>query len=826
MDEHTYIRRIIEGIRHISNGEYEMEIEQTGTHPELDQIASSINELSDEVIRKTRQLQEKSYNLERQSAQQERILESLQVMVFIVDKETKKIVDINRFAAEKTGLNNLEKNDLFCYRHICTSGKKGVCSLEEKDEEVLTTECIVKDWEGNPIPVMKTVIEIEYKGRPCFLETATDISGLKQKEQVLQVREKELQESKERFEMAVEGSAEGIWDWNLLDNEAFLSEDWRKIIGYANKKPISEFKIFLKKIHPEDRKPFVEKANRFLRGEEVRYEDEFRLDTGFGGYRWILCRGVARRKAGKPIRMAGSLLDVTELKNAEIRAGEANRAKSLFLANMSHEIRTPLNAILGFSSYLNNKLVDPGMRGKAGEISKAGESLLNLINDILDISRIDTGKLQLEYHYSDVRRLSEDMQNLFASSAEENGLELVVNVDDSVPDNLRIDERRLRQVLLNLVGNAIKFTEQGRVIVRLSAVADPSYPAQTILRILVSDTGIGISHDQQQTIFEPFHQSTHVRANRNGGTGLGLALSRRLVEMMGGTIGVTSNDQPEAGPTGSIFTVIIPGLDTEKPGENSRGEMAAGSSPFSSLKGRKVLVVDDIEMNRQLVESYLEDDVMEIMHAADGKEAVEVATSQQPDIILMDIVMPGMGGLEAASILKNDARTRHIPILLVTASLNNDLNEEIQSGRIDGLLHKPVTRQLLFSEIRRLVRPVDEVPPQSGDKNGSGAMLADEFKDMDPAIVAVLPQVVERMESELMPVFRAVKKTFIMSRIRDFAHQVDQFNREYGIPALEKWSEQVQEYVRRFDMLNLPVSLEAFGQIMEQLKTYEIRADE
>lgn len=826
MDENTYISKIIEGIRLISNGEYEMEIERSGVHPELDQIALAINNLSGEVIRKTRLLQEKSYYLDQQSAQQARILESLQVMVFIVDKATKQIVEMNQLAQAKTGLNNLEKGGLFCYNHICTSSEKGYCSMENHDGEVMTSECIVSDWQGNPIPVMKTVIEIEFKGRACYLESATDISMLKQKEDALRVREQELRESRDRFELAVEGSAEGIWDWNLLSNEVFLSEKWRRIIGYSDNRPISEFKLFLKKIHSDDRRPFIEKANRFLRGGEERYEDEFRIDTGFGGYRWVLCRGVARRRYGKPFRMAGSLLDVTDLKNAEIKAEEASRAKSLFLANMSHEIRTPLNAILGFSNYLKNKLEEPDMRGKASEISNAGESLLNLIDDILDISRIETGKLQLKDQQCNMRRLCGDMQNIFGSSAEENGLSLVFNVDDTVPASFRIDERRLRQVMLNLIGNAIKFTEEGEVNVRADAAPDPSDPAQIILRIVVEDTGIGISPDQQQTIFEDFHQTTGVRINRNGGTGLGLALSRRLVEMMGGTIGVTSNDNAEAGPRGSIFTVILPGLVTELETNANEHRLEKGSDRIASLEGKKVLVVDDIEINRQLVEAYLEDYRPEVLHACDGKEAVAIATSQLPDIILMDIVMPEMKGDEAAGILKNGARTRHIPILMMSASLNGKSDEMMQSGHFDSMLSRPVTQKMLFNEISNLIKHDENViqKPEHGRK--SAVSLVVSGHEMDPGIVANLPNIISRMESELLPAFRAVKKTSIMSRIGQFAQQVEQFNKEYNILVLKNWSEQVQENVRRFDMMNLPVSLNAFEQIIEDLKTFKINKDD
>ncbi len=382
--------------------------------------------------------------------------------------------------------------------------------------------------------------------------------------------------------------------------------------------------------------------------------------------------------------------DLVEMKdNAEAAravAETASQAKSEFLSNMSHEIRTPMNAVLGFCEILKRMEDQPKKIHYLDNILTSGKTMLHLINDILDLSKIEAGKLELQYSAVSLFPLFSDMDAVFENSMAEKELEFTMDISDSIPPLVILDETRLRQICMNLLENAVKFTSAGQIRMAVSARPVVDEADRFDLQIRVEDTGCGIPEDQQSSIFNAFDQIHGQDTATYGGTGLGLAITKRLTTLMNGTIAVES----DVG-VGSCFTIILSNAKAapkEKLKMNHRSGLDIDEISFYSAT---ILIVDDVAYNREILKAYLEPCDVRLLFAENGKEAVEQARVHCPDLILLDMKMPVMNGYEAARILKNDDASKTIPIIAVTASaLTQD--EEMISRLCDGYLRKPVSQ--------------------------------------------------------------------------------------------------------------------------------------
>jgi signal transduction histidine kinase/ActR/RegA family two-component response regulator len=443
---------------------------------------------------------------------------------------------------------------------------------------------------------------------------------------------------------------------------------------------------------------------------------------------------------GKTIGTTGYARDITERKRMEEElllakeaAETASRAKSLFLANMSHEIRTPLNAILGFSQLLQR---DPALtdeqKGYLDTIGWSSKHLLTIINDILEMSKLEAGHTPLSLEAADFHALLQEVEAMFRVQAEEKGLHFYVNGNDRAPRYLHVDSRKIRQVLTNMLGNAVKFTREGGILVRVmseetggrgvspqdfplslleespSLPLSPSPPlpvtpsaegASVLVTIEVADTGPGIAPEEMVTVFEPFEQTLSGRYQGRG-TGLGMAISRQFARMMGGELTVTS----EVG-RGSTFRFSFPAVVAHS------GRMGARTSPrpvrVTGLKpdrpAPKVLVVDDKAANREVLCRLLETVGFQVRGAADGREAAAVSETWRPALVLMDRRMPGMNGLEATRAIKAGPGGEHIKVVIVTAGVfEEDEQESFQAGA-DGFIPKPFKEHEVLGVIGRLL---------------------------------------------------------------------------------------------------------------------------
>ena len=461
-------------------------------------------------------------------------------------------------------------------------------------------------------------------------------------------------------------------------------------------------------------------------GSELPYEIE--LVRKDGTTLPVEVREKGTRYQGLEVRVV-AIRDITERKLAEERlriakedAEAASQAKSEFLANMSHEIRTPMNTILGYSKILEERSQDPQQREYLQAIHASGRSLLRLIDDILDLSKVEAGKLELKYAPTDPCLVLADMEKIFAHKIRAKGLELIVEAEPGLPIALLLDETRLRQILLNLIGNAVKFTDDGRVGVSIRH--DWLNPEQDRLRLTfaVSDTGVGIPEGEVESIFGSFQQRTGQSHVKYGGTGLGLAISKRLVEMMGGSISVES----ELGQ-GSTFRVILDEVEVATAAATTYEEAAAECLENVRFESASILIVDDVAQNRRLLRDYLADKGLVLEEAENGEDAVTTCSRRPPDLVLMDVKMPVLDGYEATRILKGRSSTRHIPVVAVTALATKDDRERIGAA-FDGYLTKPISKADLLrtlcsflphsrEEVSR--RTEEETPPPVADVDTS-----------------------------------------------------------------------------------------------------------
>ncbi len=468
-----------------------------------------------------------------------------------------------------------------------------------------------------------------------------------------------------------------------------------RILGYPAAelltRPIAEL------VHPEDREATVTRLRRLAAGEQVE-DIENRYRARDGSYRWLAWRSSSAPEGGPTYGIAR---DVTAKKEAEaelVRAKEeaerASHARSEFLANMSHEIRTPMSGILGMTRRLLKGRLGPQARESAELIQVSGENLMSIIDEILDFSKIEAGKLTVETVDFRLRDLLDGVMALLTLRAEKQGIELRMEIADQVPEGLHGDPTRLRQVLLNLTGNAIKFTPQGSVTVAVELVDRSSH--EMILRFLVRDTGVGIPAEAREHLFKPFTQADSSTARRFGGTGLGLAISHRIVELLGGEIGFES-----APGSGSVFHFTLPFERSQEPTtEITVAEVLSAARLARSRERRsyRILVVEDEEINRLVVLDQLATLGYVAEAAVGGREALAVLGEKDFDLVLMDCQMPGLDGYETTRRLRRQSSTwRQIPVIALTAYAMKGDREKCLAAGMDDYLTKPFKEEELAS---------------------------------------------------------------------------------------------------------------------------------
>ncbi|MGE5084680.1 MAG: ATP-binding protein [Bacillota bacterium] len=652
------------------------------------------------------------------------IVESLNELLFVVEvrrsQDTLKrkmiVLSANHAAAEAVGLTaeSLINSDLSAW-------------LEGELEDIINSleysthsdenfhEAYLKSITGEKIPLNLSWSRL--KGSPETINLVvigTDIRWKKKAE-----RELKLQESLLKASQAI--SKMGSFRWDMNSGRLFWSDEQFNILGLDPLKTKPSFDLFRNLVLPEDL-PLLDRALHDSQTNMNPINVDLRVrraDTN--EYIWIRITGETEYDGyGNPVSTWGINQDITDLKkteqdliDAKNEALKSSQAKSQFLAHMSHEIRTPMNAIMGMAELLKETPLNEDQRYYLQIFHRAGEVLMSLINDILDLSKIEAGEVSLENIPFDLQKMMTDVQEMMRPKALEKGIEYSFDIANGISKSLLGDPTKLRQVLINLVSNSIKFTERGQI--KVSVTKNPT--KKDSLLISVNDSGIGISPKKQHLIFQKFSQADNSITRRYGGTGLGLAISKSLVELMGGTIWFKSREN-----VGTTFLFTIPyreysyGLSLSKPmtfqghdlnvveDSEASSKLPQSAMPRDPHKKVRILLADDTEDNRVLFTHYLKNGPFEIIEAENGLEAVDKVKSQQFDIVFMDVQMPEMDGYAATSIIREwekETHHSHIPIVALTAhALSDDMQKSLKAG-CDDHVTKPFKKDILLGVINR-----------------------------------------------------------------------------------------------------------------------------
>ncbi len=494
-----------------------------------------------------------------------------------------------------------------------------------------------------------------------------------------------------------------------------------------------------------------------------------------------------------------------EADTAKNEAEDANKAKSTFLANMSHEIRTPMNAVLGFSELLENMVTDKQQKQYLDSIRSSGKTLLSLINDVLDISKIEAGKMELQLNPVDLKVICNEIKNAFEWKTKEKDLDFTLDIDNKLPRSLLLDEIRIRQILFNLVGNAVKFTENGHVKISLSKRFKDKDESTLDLIFTIEDSGVGISEKQQELIFDAFRQKEGQDIKKFGGTGLGLTITKRVVEILGGKITVESEPGKGSKFNVEIKNVAIAAVEAEE------YEFDNGSEVLE-FQEATVLIVDDIDVNRTLLIGYLKPYGFNIVEAKDGKETIEMALKHKPDLILLDMKMPVMDGYEATSLIRKNEKLKLIPIIAVTASSLKGEEKTIKEIGCNALVRKPVTRKNLLQELKEFIEYYEVKDEQSTEEELlKEDSLSEESK-------AGLNAVIEILEKDVFKRYETLKKTFVIDEIGEFAIRLTELGNTYGLNTLVDFGEKLNENVISFNVEQIQILLDNFPKLMENIK--------
>jgi len=685
-----------------------------------------------------------------------------------------------------------------------------------------------------------TLVDVEVFGVPLMLDTAEQsVLAIYQDISERLKAQRALRESEESFRTLSAAAPVGIYRTDSGGKANYTNKRLQEMMDLTSEEAL-EFG-WKNAVHPGDRERVVAVREEAIRNKRP-YQASYRFLSKKLKEHWVeVLAEPMLEKDGTLAGYVGVIQDVTERREAEqhLRAAKeaaeaANRAKSEFLANMSHEIRTPMNGILGMTELALDTELKPAQRGYLEMVKTSADTLLGIIDDILDFSKIEAGRMDIEVIPFRMLNCIEGALKPLAVRAQQKGLKVSWGLGGNIPEVLLGDPTRLRQILINLVGNAIKFTKQGEVSVRAEGLAPRE--GKTLVRIIVSDTGVGIPKEKHQQIFAAFSQADSSTTREFGGTGLGLSISSRLLRLMGGTIDLES--EPGKGTT---FTVTIPFATGEA--EEFKGAFLAEEeltpqsvpSPANSpiyteepgiSRGLRLLLVEDNRVNQELALCLLRKMGHRVKLAVNGREAVEMYNNQEFDLVLMDIQMPVMGGVEATQLIREAERKKgiHVPIMAMTAHAMAGDDERYLSAGMDGYVSKPVKVGILRAEIDRLTRAQEPVARASAEEREEKmAVSIIDFQELlsrvegDRELIRDLLSIFKEEFPQHHQALRKAVESMDAPRIASEAHALKGMLANLGAQSAAEAAAQLEQLGRTGASSGLEASLAAFDRIAAEL---------
>ena len=792
------------------NNEFETNIElsitgKNGVHTPVEVVLNPLeSSVSKSMIVTIRDISTRLKNIEERT----KILTALDETtdgIFMFEPDTLRHIYVNSGASKQIGYTEKELLKMmpfdFKSEYNEESYRQLIKPLVSGQKKSLFMETVHRHKNGNYIDV-----EIIFKlakldqDQKVIVAVVRDIVERKQAEEALLL-------SEERYRQLYENSTFGIYRISKEGEIVLANPALIKLLGFDSLEELKKRDLQKEGFSKHSkRQEFI--ALMEEQGRVSDYESVWMKKNG----EYIYIRENAKltidEKTGEHFYDA-TIEDITEKRQIEKEriarqaAEEANRSKSIFLANMSHEIRTPLNSIIGFSNLLQTSLKDPKKKSQVASIRSSGKTLLSIINDILDLSKIEAGKMKLNPEPTNLVKLLRDIKQVISPLAKDKNIKFYVKTEIAEDLNLLIDEVRVKQMLFNLIGNAVKFTERGYVNLYVNII--PRNSETSDIFILIEDTGIGIPKDQLKSIFEPFTQQEGQPEKIFGGTGLGLTIVKQIVDMMNGTIKVTS----KVG-MGSKFKISLPEIyvDDDVVLKDNDTDFDPSTIKFDKAK---VLIVDDNKYNRELIKDFLAYSPLELLEAGNGHEAVKLSQIHKPDLILMDLKMPVMSGVKASNIIRKSKKTSHVPIIAISASVGSNINDQAELKIFDEFLLKPLVFSTFAEVLKRylkykLIAKAQEQTNKKKRKVKGGNLHPD-----------TLDELVKKLKEDFIPQQESALKGQVINQIEDFGRKLMTLAEGTSCTLLYDYAEEICEYTERFEIKKLMDSLIAFPQLIDKI---------